>query len=295
MTAEQLLVSIKNDVIGTTDTIKSLSDAEDLHSLCIKIRSEFFQRTQLYMMPHYRGEQFYGWDIKSGIFRPPMNITDPRIAKELEQKATHEFENVINNKLGSHQLRAIFNKEKYGKDWDLLFQAQHAGVKTTLTDWSAEIICPLYFATEESNNADVENADGQLWVFLLPTPLILSHNTWPNRDTFYDMNPFDMQQTYLINVASYLDHIEDRIFEYRMFKQKGRFVISANRYCHVPLDQQDYIKQFIFRVKIPQEFKSEIRKELANRGVIRKAMYIDETPARQNLIDEININIFSGY
>lgn len=295
MTAEELFKKVKDEIVGTKDTITSVADAEAFHDLFIQVRVKFFEKTMLEIMPHYRGEQKYGWDIRSGIFRPPLTITDSSIGKQLEQKAVTEFENVITNKMGNHVFRDLFNKEKHGKDWDLLFQAQHAGIKTTLTDWSAEIISALYFATEESNNPDIENADGQLWAFLIPVPLILGHNNWPVRDTFYDMNPFDMQQTHLINVSSYLDNIENRIFEYRMYRQKGRFVMSANKYCHIPLNQQDYVQQFIFRLRIPHEHKKEIREELSKRDVIRKNMYIDEAPSQQQLIIEINNKIFQGY
>lgn len=295
MTAEQLFKEVKDQIIGSRDTITSLAEAEEFHQLFIQIRVIFIEKTMLEIMPHYRGEQNYGWDIRSGIFRPPLKISDPKIGKDLEQKAVAEFENVITNKIGNHVFRDLFNKEKHGKDWDLLFQAQHAGIKTTLTDWSAEIISALYFATEESKDTSIENADGQLWSFLIPVPLILGHNNLPVRETFYDMNPYEMGQTYLINVASYLDNIEKRIFEYRMYRQKGRFVMSANKHCHVPLNQQDYVQQFIFRLRIPHEFKKTIREDLAKRDVIRKNMYIDETPARQQLISDINDKIFKGY
>lgn len=224
-----------------------------------------------------------------------MNISDPQVGKQLEQRAIEEFEDVIKSKVGSHVFRDLFYEEKHGKDWDLLFQAQHAGIKTTLTDWSAEIISALFFATEESTDPAIENADGQLWCYLVPEPLLLGHNNIPVRETFYDMDPYKIDQTYLINVSSYLDNIEERIFEYRMYRQKGRFVMSASKNCHIPLNKQDYIQQFIFRFRIPKEFKKTIRKELEKRGVIRKNMYIDETPARQQFIDDINKKIFTGY
>jgi len=294
MTTEELFKIVKDEVVGTRDIITSVDEAEAFHGLFIKVRTKFFEKTMLEIMPHYRGEQNYGWDIRSGIFRPPLTITDPLIGKELEQKAIAEFENVITTQVGNNVLRDLFNKEKYGKDWDLLFQAQHAGVKTTLTDWSAEIISALYFATEESCNPDIEKSDGQLWAFLIPVQLIIGHNDWPVRNTFYDMNPYDMEQTHLINASSYLVNIEQRIFEYRIYRQKGRFVMSSNKECHMPLNKQDYLQQFIFRLRIPEEYKKSIREDLARRGVIRANMYIDESPARQQLITEINNKIFKG-
>jgi hypothetical protein len=87
MTAEQLFEITKNEIIGSWNTITSVIEAEEFHELFIQVRVKFFEKTLLEIMPHYRGEQNYGWDIRSGIFRPPLKITDPKIGKELEQKA----------------------------------------------------------------------------------------------------------------------------------------------------------------------------------------------------------------
>lgn len=295
MTREEAFEKTKQEIVGDNLTITSALEADQLHDLFIKLRTELFFREITEIMPHYRGEQNFGWDIRSGIFRPPLKIADPKVGKDLEQKAIQEFEQVIHDKVGAKTLRDLFNKEKHGKDWDLLFQAQHAGVKTTLTDWSAFIISALYFATEQSPNADIENDDGQLWCFIIPTINILGHNDYPERNTFYDINPFDVKNTFLINPSSYISEIEERIFEYRMYRQKGRFVMASNDTCHIPLNQQDHLKKYIFRARIPAEFKQKIRDELANRGVTRETMYIDETPSRQDLITEINTKIYSGY
>lgn len=295
MTREEVFEKTKQEIIGNNLTITSASDADNLHDLFIKLRTELFFRRIIEIMPHYRGEQNFGWDIRSGIYRPPLKITDPKIGKELEQKAIQEFEKVIHEKVGVKTLRDLFNKEKHGKDWDLLFQAQHAGIKTTLTDWSAFIISALFFATEQSANENIEKADGQLWCFIIPTINILGHNDYPERNTFYDINPFDVKSTFLINPSSYISEIEERIFEYRMYRQKGRFVMASNDTCHIPLNQQDELQKFILKARIPSEFKPKIREELAKRGVTRETMYIDETPSRQDLITEINNKIFSGY
>lgn len=291
MTIDEAFEWTKNEVIGDNLIITSVEEAETFHDRFIKLRTELFLRQITDIMPHYRGEQNFGWDIRSGIFRPPMTITDPVIGKTLERQAIDEFENVINQKVGKNVLRDVFNNEKHGKDWDLLFQAQHAGIKTTLTDWTAFIVSALYFATEESNVPEIENADGQIWCFIVPTVHILGHTTLPSKN-FYQMNPYEMKGTYLINPSSYLDNIQDRIFEYRMFRQKGRFLMCSNETCHIPVNNQPHIQQYLFRIRIPAEHKGAIRNELAERAVKRSEMYIDENPDRQNLITEINTKIF---
>lgn len=291
MILEEAFELTKNEIIGDNFIITSVDEAESFHDQFLKLRTELFLRQITDVMPHYRGEQNHEWDIRSGIFRSPPTITDPTIGKTLEKQAIDEFENIINHQVGQDVLRNIFNNEKHGKDWDLLFQAQHAGIKTTLTDWTAFIVSALYFATEESSLPDIENADGQIWCFIVPTMHILGHSTVPS-ENFYEIDPFKMKGTYLINPSSYLDNIQDRIFEYRMFRQKGRFLICSNDTCHIPFNNQPHIQKYLFRIRIPTEHKKSIRNELAERGIIRSRMYIDEDPERQNLITEINNKIF---
>jgi hypothetical protein len=71
--------------------------------------------------------------------------------------------------------------------------------------------------------------------------------------------------------------------------------VASKDNCHIPLNQQVELKKYILRVRIPAEFKSTIRQELAKLRVTRETMYIDETPSRQDLITEINTNIFNGF
>jgi hypothetical protein len=293
MTREEAFEQTKQAIIGDNILITSVDDAEALHKRFIELRTQLAVYMQLVeIMPHYRGEQVYGWDIRPGIFRPPLTIADAKAGKDFERKAVSEFEKVIVDKVGKKIFRDLFNNEKHGKDWDLLFQAQHAGVKTTLTDWSPEIISALFFATEESNNHDIEKSDGQLWNFIIPVQNIYGHNTFPTRDTFYNLDPFDLKETVLINPSSYLDNIQDRIFEYRMYRQKGRFVMPSAASCHIPLNQQTELQKFLIKARIPSEFKQKIREELAERKVIRANMYIDENPNRQDFITEVNRKVF---
>lgn len=199
MTIQEAFEETKKEFISEDLTVKSLDEAVDLHKRFIELRTALSIEKQIMdMMPHYRGEHNFGWDIRSGIFRLPLNINDPETGKDLEERAIREFETTITQKVGGNVFRDIFNQEKHGKDWDLLMQAQHAGIKTTLTDWTPEIISAMYFATEWSSNAETEKSDGQLWCFIVPTQYILSHNNYPTRKTFYDLNPFNLERTILV-------------------------------------------------------------------------------------------------
>lgn len=294
MSAEQAFENAKKKIIGEDVTITSLDETEQLHEKFIALRTELarFNLNIMDMMPHYRGEQNINWDICSGIFRPPLNITDPVVGKQLEKKAIDEFEKIIVDKVGAATFRTLFNGEKHGKDWDLLMQAQHAGIKTTLTDWSPDIRSALYFATEYSPNVDNENADGQIWCLITPTDWIVGHN---RHKSLFDLDPYNMDRTVMINPSTLLDNVQDRIFEYRMYRQKGRFIMPSNATCHIPLNKQNELVPFIIKAKIPAEYKQKIRDELAGRDVVRAKMYIDENPDRQNLITEVNGSVFAGY
>lgn len=294
MTMIEAFENAKKEIIGEDITITSLEEGEELHKKFIALRSKLsiLDLNIMDVMPHYRGEQNIDWDIRSGIFRPPLNITDPTVGKQLEKKAVNEFEKVIVEKVGAATFRDLFDKEKYGKDWDLVMQAQHAGIRTTLTDWSPEIVSALYFATELSDKAEIENADGQIWCLITPTQWIFGHN---NHKSIFGLDPYNMGRFVMINPSALLDDLQDRIFEYRMYRQKGRFVMPSNASCHIPLNKQKVLIPFIIKAKVPSEYKQKIRDQLAGRDVIRTKMYIDENPDRQNLITEINNSVFNGF
>lgn len=292
MTWKEAFEQSKQEVIGDNLVITSIDEAEALHKRFIKLRTQLIDKGLIEIIPHYRGEQKYGWNINPGIFRPPLTIKDAATGKTLERTAIVEFERVIHEKVGMHALRDIFENEKYGKDWNLLFQAQHAGIRTTLTDWSAEILSALFFATEKSDKPEIENSHGQLWCFITPEAWIYGHNANSPRRTFYDLNPFNLKQAILVNSPYYLTNIKNRTFEHRMFRQKGRFVMPSADSCNIPLNQQSELKLFFFKARIPAVYKQTIRDELAEMNVIRENMYINESLEIQILIMEINKAVF---
>ena len=296
MTAQEMFLNIKNKEIPQTLQIKSLNDAFNLHdNLFIPFRLALFQNGLNGFMPHYRGEQKYGWDILPGIFRPPLGNLTGEEGKQIEKLAISEFESTIKNCIGNKVLRSIFNYEEFGKEWDLLFQAQHGGVKTTLTDWTAFIQHALFFATEKSNNADIENSDARLWCLMVPEHNIISDNQFFPKESMYNLDPFNINDTYLINPSIFINNVEERIFEYRMFKQSGRFLSLPNATCNIPINKSERFKDFLFRIRVPAECKEQIRQALTERGITRQGMYADENPLHNNLINNINNKILSEY
>lgn len=294
MTAKELYDSIKKDLIPDNLEIMNVADAINLHDKTfIPFRVKLFENGLNGFMPHYRGEQKFGWDILPGVFRPPLTQLSQEEGRQLEERAIKEFEEVVETKIGNNVLRKIFNQETYGKKWDLLFQAQHAGVRTTLTDWTAFIVSALFFATEKSIYEDVEKSDAQLWCLMVPEENIISDSQFFPKESMYNLNPFAVDNVYLINPSIYIHEVEERLFEYNMYKQKGRFIILPNNVCKIPINKQDLFKDFLFRITIKAEHKEAIREELAARGITRQSLFYEENKDCDQLIRDINHKIYN--
>ena len=200
---------------------------------------------------------------------------------------------MVNKEIGVESLRKLFDHKAFGKEWDLLFQAQHAGVRTTLTDWTMVFDHALYFATEFSEDPNIENEDAQLWCFMVDNDRVLNlGHDFPEMD-FYKKNPFDLDGIYLINTPIYVDGLDKRLFESRLSKQQGRFIALPTSICNIPLNKIEELAPFMVPIRIPQESKSTIRKELNKFSINRKSLYIKEDPAHKCLIDKINAKIFT--
>lgn len=135
---------------GASAEITSVQDGLNLHKRMVQIETKAVFARDIYAMPHYRGEQKFGWDISPGISRVVSGKATVDEVRQLEKAALQEFEIEVASKIGKEALRTLFYNEKHGKDWDMLFQAQHAGIKTSLLDWTPEILQGLFFATRKA-------------------------------------------------------------------------------------------------------------------------------------------------
>lgn len=280
-------------ILGIDNSINNLDDAEAVHNALIRYRTHliFDDPRHIDTLPHYRGEYNYGWDIRPGTFRDIGWNLSAAEGKSQEAAGAYEFGETVSRKLGPDALRKLFYGQKFGKEWDLLFQAQHAGIHTTIVDFSFRWERGLYFAVEATGNPAIDSADGQYWAYLLPTEDLLNHDAFPTRDTFYDQDPAKLPKGKMVNVPFFLSEIEKRIFEGRMYKQVGRFYIPAHDVCNVPLNLQSHIKPWLFRFRIPAAQKQVIRDELAATGITRDYLYVQENPDHRALVDEINKRI----
>jgi len=287
-------LNFKMELTSDEIVIASLRDAEILHCNLCRICNEC---NDLFM-PHYRGEQFYGWDISSGIFRPNLKSMDVEQGKILEKKAILEFERVITEKIGDRALRNIYNKTPYGHDWDLLFQSQHAGIKTTLTDWTNQNTRALYFAVEESPKPEIENSDAQFWCFMAPIDHLKNVQRGNSLDgNFFHLDPFEIDQFMMIDPSVYLDNLNERIFEYRMMRQLGKFWVQPRALTNVPFNQIPEFQNLLLRVRIPAESKARIRKELENapNSLTKEHLFYEENPEYDDLIKGINERVFGEF
>ena len=74
--------------------IKTLKDVENFNEKLISVRTaiRFDMNICMDVMQHYRGEQNYGWDILSGIFRPSFSSDiDLKKARKIEKNGAEIF------------------------------------------------------------------------------------------------------------------------------------------------------------------------------------------------------------
>ncbi len=280
---EKYLTSLENYVI------KNLYDVESLHKRLINIRMNLYFNNHFDVMPHYRGEQNYGWDILPGIFRPPFSTEiDLNKARRIEENGVNIFKKIMIEKFGKNQIFKHSVKPN-GEIWDLLFQAQHAGVRTNLIDWSTSSILSSFFVCEPSEK--YENADGQLWSLLVPSDFILNETSDYNELCYPQLNPYDLNKSFLCNVPIYIYDINQKTYQFRLFRQHGRLFTSSNADLEVPLNRKEFWGNMMFRVRVPAGIKSTILGELKKAGVDRQSMMINESDEANKMIDKINIEM----
>lgn len=284
----QISEHIKEKYLTPLETyeIKNLQDVRNFHEELIRVRGDLRFSVGIDVMPHYRGEQNYGWDILPGIYRPPFSTDiDLSQSRTIEKNGAELFKKKVIENYGSKQ---IFKHsiEPYGENWDLLFQAQHAGVKTNLIDLSTSSVLSAFFMCEPSEKH--ENSDGQLWGLLVPSEFIFNETSDYDKLVYPNSNPYDLDKSFVCNVPTYIDDIDERTYQFRLFRQHGRLFASRNTDLEVPLNKKEFWKNMMFRVRIPAEVKKIIFKELIEAKVDRESMMIIESKEADIMIEEIN-------
>ncbi|KAF9658216.1 FRG domain-containing protein [Tenacibaculum sp. ZH5_bin.1] len=258
----------------------------NFHDKLINVRVELKFSIGIDVMPHYRGEQFYGWDILPGIFRPPFSTAiDLTRARDIEKSGAELFKKKVTETYGDKHLFK-YSKKPYGEDWDLLFQAQHAGIKTNLIDLSTSSVHSSFFMSEPSTKH--EKNDGQLWGLLVPFEFILNETTDYDKLLYPNYNPYDLDTSFVCNVPTYIDNINQRTYQFRLFRQHGRLFASNNSDLSVPLNKKDFWKNMMIRIKVKAEDKKTIYNELKEIGIDKDRLVLTEKEDATKMIWDIN-------
>lgn len=209
----------------------------------------------------FRG-QIFDWPIKPNVTRNP-SLSDEQIL-EIEKEAFSEFTSY------SEGLRILehFEKDstKHAQDWHNLFQAQHLGLYTRLTDWTQDDRSSMFFAVDDQKEEFLE-ANGVIWIYKCPyypeDDLLINFNETDETYHFFDQNPFELKKAYVIkHYAQFSDDVEDYAGEIRRFRQDGSFIISTSKDISKPIEELEYVSPHLVKIFIKPSLKREIIKHL---------------------------------
>lgn len=270
--------------------IESINDLENLHDKLIHIRTILLSRFGYDVHPHYRGEQLFGRNILPGIFRPPFSadITMDN-ARLVEANGIKLFKKRVIEKYGEKMLFKYIAETEHFENWDLLFQAQHAGVKTNLVDLSTRISDSAFFACEPSLKHDEK--DAQLWCILVPSEFLYVESSQYDTPCYTKLNPFELEKSFVCNVPIFIDNIGQRTYQFRLFRQHGRFFAFANKDMNIPLNKKEFWENMMVRVKISPENKKVIFSQLKDAGICHNQLVLEDDEETQKFIDSINVDM----
>lgn len=270
--------------------IKNLDDLQNLHKELIQIRNNLHFDYGFDVHPHYRGEQLFGRDIIPGIFRPPfsanVNIENARL---IEKNAIKIFKEKVSEEYGSDAIFKYEEESENSESWNLLFQAQHAGVKTNLIDLSTSIFSSAFFASEPSEKHD--DKAGQIWCLLIPSEFIYGESTEYDKPCYSVLSPFQLDTSFVCNVPTFIDNIDQRKYQFRLFRQHGRLFVSSNRDVNVPFNKKEFWENMMIPIKILPEDKKEIFNQLNEAGINHEKLILDDDDKSKKFIAKINEEI----
>jgi len=154
--------------------ITSLSDLKKVKDEFDKKRAEGVLQGNL-KQDYYRGLGRENYTLKSYLSRFVNNDSD---LKRIEKESLEEFKNGT-DKIDPEFLRNSSSVHNFFNSWELMWQAQQAGLPTRLMDWSLAIETACFFAVMNEDNDD---SDGQLYVFTCPSSI-------PDHSEYLDNNP----------------------------------------------------------------------------------------------------------
>ncbi|WP_419494914.1 FRG domain-containing protein [Chryseobacterium bernardetii] len=223
---------------------------EELLSFSKKIRRDGLSP----YLAFFRG-QINDWPIKPSITRNP-DLSDTDIL----EKEKIFFENYNEETLKINVLEH-FDKDytKYAQEWHNLFQAQHLGFYTRLTDWSQDFNSAMFFAIDDESKTYIDH-DGVIYLYECPYYGDQLINFQREEDyKFFDQNPFDLNKAYMVKHHSqFPDDFENYAGEIRRFRQDGSFIILTSEDINKPIEEIPYINHYLTKIYISPAVKAEI-------------------------------------
>jgi hypothetical protein len=201
----------------------------------------------------FRGESKIN-KIKCGIGRNENQVIEQILAKE--KNLFNEFIN--SEKLGySIQEHPLKNDFAYAQTWQNLFQAQHLGFKTRLTDWTQCHFTALEFALSDRDMV----TDGVIWVYKCPyiEEYIFNFNIEENKKKL-ELNPFDLDMTIMIKQYTFMD---ESYFNYegeiRRFRQDGSFILNSQNDILTPFEENPKFNKYLEKITLSPALKRKLR------------------------------------
>lgn len=292
MTYMEISEIVKQNFLSKLEDFKieKLEDLNELHKELISIRTDFLLNYGFDVHPHYRGEQLFGRDILPGIFRPPFSdgVTMEN-ARAIETNGINIFKTKVTEKYGEKMIFKHNVNTEHSENWNLLFQAQHAGIKTNLVDLSTSVYDSAFFACEPSAKHDEK--DAQLWCILVPSVFIYGESTKYDNPVYSVVNPFELENSFVCNVPTFIDDIDERTYQFRLFRQHGRLFASSNKDLNIPLNKKEFWENMIIRIKISPDSKKVIFNQLNAAGIDHKNLILEDDEETERFIGSINESI----
>lgn len=235
-------------------------------------------------LANFRG-QIYDWNIKPNITR--NKITDKKIL-DSERKFLYDFNNKL---IPEIPVLKHFQSEnfKYAQEWHNLFQAQHLGFCTRLTDWTQDFDTGLFFATFDNKN-EYKDKPGVLWIFKCPyykSDYLIDFNQYESFK-YFDINPLNLDKTYLIkHYSQFPSDFMKYVGEIRPFRQNGNFIISYSKYIQKPIEEDSRINKFLEKIIITPDLKREIKENYLSKSLEEYLLFNPKSKNKQSRTEEI--------
>ena len=205
----------------------------------------------------FRG-QSKDWPIVPGVNRKLKFSTEEIL--ERESKLLEEFlsSEELGFKIQQHNSKT---KYKQAQKWLDIFQAQHIGVKTRLTDWTQSYENALSFALQ---NKPESTEDSVLWVYKCPNieEFLINFNKHEDLE-FLNLDPLDLPKTIAVKHFS-MDEFYENVGEKRRFRQDGSFIISSSKDITKAIETIPEIIPYLEKIFINSSLKKEILEEHLN-------------------------------